>query len=447
MNQDSSSFVVDKPGYTEFRVVEAEIIKLGSTGDGLGIYEEKDKGKRVIVVPFTVPGDRVRAKIVKDTTYYSSADFVELLQPGEKRNDSLIKCKYFGKCAGCQLQMYSYEDQLSHKRRVIENAYKHLCNVDKTLIPEIGSTIGSPLQYSYRTKLTPHFDVPRNGLVPGVLPIGFTQKGRSFTIDIEECAIATPALNKEYSKERSRIKDNLHSFKRGATLLLRESSKSKDGTLESKTVCTDSKDVVNEFVNDYQFNYPAGDFFQCNSSVLPQVTEYVNVQLKLPIRNQKDGERTEADPPKYLVDAYCGSGLFSITCNDSVEKVIGVEISANSVKFASKNAELNGITNSNFILGDAAVIFKEIETPSNQTSMILDPPRKGCGSKFLDQLLAYLPKRIVYVSCNVHTQARDISYILNDPRGKDYEINSICGFDFFPQTYHVESVAVLTLKS
>ena len=128
-------------------------------------------------------------------------------------------------------------------------------------------------------------------------------------------------------------------------------------------------------------------------------------------------------------------------------KVIGVEVSADSVKFARHNAKLNNIKNSHFIVGKAEEIFKDIDTPSEQTSVILDPPRKGCDDVFLNQLSEYKPAKIVYISCNVHSQARDVEWFLNNTKnGELYKVESIKGFDFFPQTHHVESVVVLSMK-
>lgn len=148
--------------------------------------------------------------------------------------------------------------------------------------------------------------------------------------------------------------------------------------------------------------------------------------------------------PKYLVDAYCGSGLFTVACGQGLEKAIGVDIDESSIISARKNAFMNNIENATFVVGEAEAIFENIKFPGAETSLIIDPPRKGCGRVFLNQLLNFAPKRIVYVSCNVHTQARDIGYILKDPKGRGYTVDSIKGFDFFPQTHHVEGVAVLT---
>lgn len=138
---------------------------------------------------------------------------------------------------------------------------------------------------------------------------------------------------------------------------------------------------------------------------------------------------------------------FQLLAHQKVSKVIGVEISAESIKFAKINAIKNNISNAKFIVGKAEEIFASIDTPNDQTSVILDPPRKGCDDVFLNQLSDYNPAKIVYISCNVHSQARDIEWFINNTgNGHKYQVESIKGFDFFPQTHHVESVAVLTLK-
>lgn len=261
VNIVGTEFVVAMPlALPKFREEEIEISVLGSTGDGIGLLKNEDGSiENIVVVPFSIPGDVVRAKIVKTHQYHLQADFVRVVSPGPERNNSLIKCKYFSQCAGCQLQMLPYDSQLEHKRTVITRAYEHFCSgAPAGSIPTVGPTIGSPLEYGYRTKLTPHFDVPRNGHVPEVLPIGFTQKGRSFVLDIEDCPIATPAINEAYSKARKVIKDSKHQYKRGVTLMYRESVKENEETKEREIeIVEDSNATVTEFVNDFRFRYTA----------------------------------------------------------------------------------------------------------------------------------------------------------------------------------------------
>jgi tRNA (uracil-5-)-methyltransferase len=149
-----------------------------------------------------------------------------------------------------------------------------------------------------------------------------------------------------------------------------------------------------------------------------------------------------ADKPRFLVDAYCGSGLFSVTCNQGFESVLGIEISEDSVKYAALNATRNNVVNAKFVTGTAEMIFEVAKSSPDQTALIIDPPRKGCDEAFLEQLLKFNPRVVIYVSCNVHTQARDIDYILRSDEGR-YKVTAIRGFDLFPQTYHVESIATI----
>ncbi len=487
-----------------FSEVEVEISELSSTGDGLGLSSTLD---HVFVVPFTLPGDVVKAKTVSyhGEYCYTLTDFVQLIRAGEKRDDSLIKCPYFSRCSGCQFQMLPYADQLIHKRSIIVTAYQNFSNIIPELVPPVGDTIGSPLQYGYRTKLTPHFDGPpgslrrnRKGRFDGeerkgfdeVPPIGFMLKGTRKTMDIEDCPIGTDAVRSGMAKERDRVVAMLPTFKKGATLLLRESTsrvpdlgpdigvdglglyatrEEKDGRenpdaseeitmlpespaekpataygardspgyKEVKTCVTDSTAITTEFVDDFKFSNPAGAFFQNNNSILPTFTAYIRDHI-LP-RNNKDGSTSV----KYLIDAYCGSGLFTITLSSLFSSSIGIDIAGGSIAWAKKNAEQNRVPNASFITADAAAIFKEVTYPPDETVVIIDPSRKGCDDAFLQQLLRFGPIRVVYVSCNVHTQARDVGVLAQGTAESRYEIESLRGFDFFPQTSHVEGVAVL----
>jgi len=241
-------------------------------------------------------------------------------------------------------------------------------------------------------------------------------------------------------------------YKRGATLLLRDSLVRPD--TDSKTtaedtsgsihtlsedlerhVCiTDYQALVRERVGDFLFEYPAGSFFQNNNSVLEPLTAYV-----------REAVLATPSTPTHLVDAYCGSGLFSITLSPHFSRVTGVEISKESIEYARHNAKLNGIpeTKCTFRAGKAEAIFDSVKDfPADQTVIVIDPPRKGCDHAFLDQLIGFSPKTVVYVSCNVHTQARDVGIILKKTEGQ-YKLESLRGFDLFPQTSHVESVAIL----
>ncbi|KAF3164816.1 tRNA(m5U54)methyltransferase [Orbilia oligospora] len=437
----------------QFSQVELSISMLGSTGDGLAISHD---GTRVYVVPFSVPGDTVLVKVVKNFPSYSMTDLIEVINPSKNRDDDLVFCRYFGRCSGCQFQMLSGDYQLQHKQKVIAKAMQNFSNLDPSLIPSIGGVMPSPLLRGYRTKLTPHFDGPRRGGFKEGAPvpdIGFQLKGRSFVLDIEDCPIGTDAVRDGFKSQRTFVKENLHTFKRGATLLLREttertfSPETIDGRevirsyRDIKTCITDSKALVTEWIGRAKFISPAGSFFQNNNSILEKFTTFVQEQLVIPKLAGQDHSES------YLIDAYCGSGLFSICCGHGFNGIIGVDISSQSIESARKNAIENGIHNARFITGNAEAIFANINFPPELTSMVIDPPRKGCDELFLSQLLKLGPKRLVYISCNVHTMARDIGWIVQQGLGKDYHIDKIGGFDFFPQTHHVEGYAVLSKNS
>lgn len=434
---------IDRALPEKFSTVELTIHELGSNGEGLAYSAAKD---HIYVVPFTLPGEVVKAKIHAQFEDYSLTDFVEVVEPSEKRDNSLIKCRYFASCGGCQFQMLPYPEQLVFKQRVIEKAYENFSGLDPAVIPEIGPTWGSPLQYNYRTKLTPHFNVPRGGLPEGFKPpVGFQKKGQRLVIDIEDCPIGTPAVKEGLVQQRKLVLDTIHQYKRGATILLRESTirrpkecgvTDRSEEYDEERICvTDNNATITEYVGKFKFLSLANAFFQNNNSILDEFTSFVRNNLHNPVSvvAEPSNSPTIVPTPKYLVDAYCGSGLFSITCGSTFDRVIGVDVSTESIVFASKNAELNGIKNASFIEGNAERIFEKIDFPGSETSVIIDPPRKGSDRAFLDQLLDLAPRRIVYISCNVHTQARDLGYLLNHTKGVGYKINSIRGFDFFPQ--------------
>lgn len=449
---------------------EVDVLALSSTGDGLSM---RPGSSQVYVTPFVVPGDKARVKVYRHhlDDKHTVADFVSIVTPSPDRDDSKINCKYFSKCGGCQFQMLGYDKQLELKKTVLEKAYQNFSDLPQELIPVIGDTIGSPLQFGYRTKLTPHFDAPpgafkrrgkgnNNATYESCPDIGFMLKGKRKTMDIEECPIGTPAVNIGMKNERERMKKEFSTYKRGATLLLRENTKrlSKDDpeapkepsqvpsdqymdqddkNVDLKSCITNHKATTTEYIDDYIFTNPAGSFFQNNNSILPKFTSYIRDHILPP---------SDSSSIKYLIDAYSGSGLFTITLSKVFQHSTGIDVAADSIACARENASRNGLGKDRctFIAADAGELFKSVSYDANETVVVLDPPRKGCDGSFLAQLRRFGPKRVVYVSCNVHTQARDVGVLVRgEGEGRRYEIESLVGFDFFPQTGHVEGVAIL----
>ncbi|KAI5860411.1 S-adenosyl-L-methionine-dependent methyltransferase [Durotheca rogersii] len=512
----------------EGSVIEVHVVELSSTGDGLALQEGS---KRIYAVGFVVPGDTVKVKVFRhfQEEKYTIADFISVVNPSPLRDDERIRCKHFATCSGCQFQMLDYNDQLRLKKRIVERAFRNFSQLPPELVPAVQDTIGSPLQYGYRTKLTPHFDGPPNWRqgVPfkACPPIGFMRKGTRTTVDIEDCPIGTDVVRLGMRRERARMAAEYSNYIRGATLLLRETTKripkpgfeniikagiedepplSPRSKRESavavaresppddtdlvivdtneytdlKTCITDNNAISTEYVGPYVFHNPAGFFFQNNNSILPTFTDYVRQHIfppppstptttstKDPLSSPSSSPASPDSPIEFLIDAYSGSGLFTITLSSVLRGgSVGVDIAPASIAFGVRNARANGLApgRARFVAADAHTLFTpelRAACPPDRSVVVVDPPRKGCDDAFLGQLLAFGPRRVVYVSCNVHTQARDVGVLVRgeQPRDADddaaaaatgrppvrYAIESLRGFDFFPQTGHVEGVAVL----
>ena len=397
------NFVPEPFGYHQ--ELELTIDTLTNLGVGLGRIDEW-----VVMVPFSLPDGRVRARIFRNHKNYSDADLLEVITPSPERVEP--GCALFGQCGGCQYQHLAYSAQLDWKHSQVTELMQRMAGIEHP----VEAVHGSPEAYGYRSKLTPHFQKPGKGKD---VPIGFLRYGqRNSIIDVPQCPIATDAINAALPEERRKIKSGERKFKKGGTLMLRH-------TLEGVT--NNHQEIVSERVGGLIFQFLAGDFFQNNPFILPAFLEYGVKQA------------AGAGVPN-LVDAYCGSGAFALTGAKHFERVLGVEINASAVRWANTNAKVNRIENAQFRVGEAEAIFAHIDFPGDSAAVIIDPPRAGCDEKFLQQLLELAPRRIVYVSCEPSTQARDLQFLL----GRDtYRVSRIQPFDLFPQTRHIENVVTL----
>lgn len=393
--------------------LELEIENLSNLGQGVARFGTENW---VVFVPFSLPGERVRARIYRNHQSYSEADLIAVLTPSRDRVTP--PCPQFGSCGGCQYQHLSYPEQLAWKRDQVADLLHRTAQI-KDLPVE--PPIPSPLEFGYRSKITPHYQKPNK---EGIRNIGFlATASRSRIVDIPSCPIASAAINASLPRVRDAARAQAGKRKKGATLLLRDSQ---------GTILTSSQAVAEEQVGNLHFSFLAGDFFQNNPSILPEFTSYVAHEASM------GGLR-------FLVDAYSGSGLFSLTCASSFEQVYGVEISETSADWARLNARQNGIENATFLAASAETIFAGLEVSASETAILIDPPRKGCSPEFLEQLLSFGPARVVYVSCNPATQARDLVTLTTSTGG--YRPTRCQPFDLFPQTRHLECVVTLEKKS
>ncbi len=404
--------------------IELEIATLTNLGVGLGRVPLRDPAtgeetQWVIMVPFALPGERVRVRAFRNHKNFTEADLLEVLTPSPHR--VAAPCPLFARCGGCQYQNFTYTEQLAWKRRQVEELLKYMAGLEFPVAP----VIGSPKEYGYRSKITPHFNPPRN-VEPGAplneknFPIGFLRQGTRFDLlDVPQCPIATDAINQKLPEVRAKTRARAAAgeFKRAATLLLRHAQEG---------VITEYDAVIHEQVGDLKLHFLARDFFQNNPFILPAFTSYVRQQAA-------------ASGARFLVDAYCGSGLFALTAAPAFEKVAGVELSATSIAFARENATANNIANATFLAGDASAIFAGLTFPPRDTVIVIDPPRKGCDENFLNQLFAFGPRAVVYVSCDPATQMRDLKHFT----ARGYTLSAVQPFDLFPQTRHLECVVTL----
>ncbi|MEQ9824068.1 MAG: class I SAM-dependent RNA methyltransferase [Puniceicoccaceae bacterium] len=388
--------------------LELHISSMTNLGMGIGKWNDW-----VVMVPFVIPGERVRARIFRNHKNYSEADLLEVIDPSPDRTQP--GCSYFGSCGGCQYQHLTYPAQLEIKRQHVAETLTKIAGIDTA----IALPIHSEHAFHYRSKITPHHNKPRQGELGAM---GFLKVGqRNQIVDIERCVIATEAINAELTVQRSERQALARKgrMKKGATLLLRD-------VMEG--VITDPKKVVTERVGPRIFQFKAGDFFQNNPFVLPKMVDYVIDQAK------------QTGQP-YLIDAYCGSGLFSICASHAFERCIGIEISESAIQWARANAALNQLKNCRFQVGDAKDIFESVDLPPAQCVLLIDPPRKGCDADFLDQVSRFKPGRMVYVSCDPATQARDLKRLLE----MGYQVEQVQPVDLFPQTRHIENIVTLSL--
>lgn len=401
MNQEPRGF--NPHPYPYHHILELVISDITNLGLGLG----RDEGW-VVQVPFCWPGEKVKVRIFRNHSNYSQADLLEVLIPSPDRTSP--KCQLYGTCGGCQYQGASYEAQLRWKQQQVENSLVRLGGISVSVNP----VVPSPKSYGYRSKLTPHY---QGGRKDKELTIGFLKQGsRKMLIDVTHCPIATDQINENLPLARQELKKAPRK-KRGGTLLLRE-------VLEG--VATDPRQFVSEKVGELIFHFKAGEFFQNNPYILPQLVRYVV--------EQADGENHSL-----LVDAYCGGGLFALSAASQFEQIVGIEISREGFEGARTNAQINNIKNAQFFLGDASSIFEEIKGFSGQSALVIDPPRRGCDPDFLRQAIDFFPNRIVYVSCEPSTQARDAQVLIK----AGYQALDAQPFDLFPQTRHVENVLTL----
>jgi len=381
-------------------IIKTSIKAVAFGGNGVGRVDDM-----VVFIPFTATGDTVEAKIVEVKRNYCIGEIVEIITPSPDRVEPV--CPYFSTCGGCQYQHISYPAQMEIKERQVTESFER---IGKIASPPVRPIIPSPQAFNYRGKA--EFHCIRDA--DGQMNLGFMDTVGDKLIDIEKCDIVDASINSEYQKVREMLVSGRIPL-RNRYILWSDNPYPPEKYI-TRTV--DEKEVL--VAND--------GFFQGNIYLVETLIERV-IEMCDP---------KESDS---VLDCFCGSGLFSLFIAPRVSKVSGMEISGTAVHCATLNTKKYGITNTRFYRGNVENTLGRFIKEKNRADIVLiDPPRTGCTKKTLARIDALKPHKIVYISCNPATQARDIRYLA----GRGFTLETLQPVDMFPQTKHIEVIASLT---
>jgi 23S rRNA (uracil1939-C5)-methyltransferase len=453
-----------KPPVQKGQIIECEIHGFGHSGTGVGRYEGF-----AVFIGGALPGERVKIRITKVKKTFAEGELLEVLTAHPERIEPI--CPHFDSCGGCQLQHISYTEELNLKQQQVVDQLERIGLLTDVTIHSVK---GMENPWSYRNKVQIPF-----ATVEGKVVAGFYQLGTHQVVDMEICFIQNE-LHTELTKKIKAMVEALHIPIYNETthtgvlrhVLLRqgvhtdelmvvlvtngEKLQGKDPLIaelrRSFPVITSIQQNINtartnvilgkenrllwgmpviyDTIGNIQFAISPHSFFQVN----PVQTEILYEQVKT--YANLSGSET-------VIDAYCGIGSISLYLADKARRVYGMEIVPAAIEDAKQNAALNKIKNAHFELGKAEEILPKWQKEGTHADVIVvDPPRKGCDEAFLEAAAKIQPERIVYVSCNPATFARDAKYLSEH----GYHLQEVQPVDMFPQTSHVELVGLFTLQ-
>ena len=379
---------------------EVEVERILPGGVGLA-----HAGGKTVFVSLAAPGDRVRVRIDRQQGELLFASIVEIITPSPERVEP--PCPYFGRCGGCDFQQLTYEAQLAAKAGIIRDCLHRIARLEN--IPEIVVT-PSPNNWRYRMRATWQIDQE-------IRAIGYYERGSRRVCDVVDCAVLKPELQETLERVRA---TGWREFPRDLKHL--DGVVGENGVSLSPSFAEFQTSELTLTVRGEVYQYNADAFFQINPSLLGSLVENA-------IGDASGGT---------VLDLYCGVGLFTLPLARQFQKVIGVEANATATRFARRNLQLAGLRNANVITATVTDWFRS--RPAGPVDFVLlDPPRAGAESAVIKGILNLQPRAISYVSCDPATLARDLRKLI----GGGHVIESIAGFDLFPQTHHVETVVRL----
>ena len=431
---------------------EIEIGGLGTSGEGVGKFEDF-----TIFVEGALPTEKILAEIVEVKKNYAVGRLIKILRESSERVKPF--CPIYESCGGCQLQHLSYSAQLKWKRQQVVDAVERIGKIHGV---EIFDTIGMKNPLRYRNKM--QFPVGKN------LAVGCYARGSHKIIDTDSCLIqkeladkvltAVKKILKKFNvspydedshkgilrhvmsrvglngelmivlvtatknlpNEKSIVKSIRSEVPEVSTIQQNIQTFHNNVILGRETKILFGKPTIKDKIGGLEFNISARSFFQVNTT-----------QAEILYKTAKNF--AELTGKEILIDAYCGTGTIGLFMAKNAYKIFGIEIVREAIDDAKKNARENKIRNAEFIVGDVVKVLPRLETYAD--IVVVDPPRAGCDKKVLETFAAMKPARIVYVSCNPATLARDLA-ILSE---LGYSTKKIQPLDMFPFSSHVEAVA------
>lgn len=426
------------------QIISLKIHGLGSGGEGVGYHDGY-----AVFVDGALPGEEVKVQLIKCQKRHGQGKLLSLLNSSPDRVEPV--CPLFGKCGGCQLMHLRYEKQLEMKRQRVIDALSRIAKISC----EVAPCLSSPSALAYRNKIQLPVKEKKLGLYAASshdlveiekcyihCPMGeeIYQKIKGI-IELSEIALrhvliksavntgeALVILVTDYGVEIHELAQKImraHPQIKGVVQNVHEGP---ENVILGKTYqVLAGQGYVQEKLSHLLFKISPASFFQVNPSQAERLYAKALEMAGL------TGKET-------VLDAYCGVGALSLFFAKSAKKVIGIEVVPQAIEDAKENAKQNGIENVTFICQPAE---KWTETVKGVDVVLVNPPRKGCELSFLKKMVSLTPKRIIYISCDPATLARDLGCLSN----LGYKIDEVQPFDLFPQTAHVESVVRLSITA
>jgi 23S rRNA (uracil1939-C5)-methyltransferase len=379
------------------------LVSWGRLGEAIAHYQDRE-----VFVFGGIPGERVIAEVLRVHRKYIAARVVQLLEASTDRVEP--PCPYYGECTGCQWQHLVYDAQLAAKHAKVIDALERVGGFSS---PNVMPVLPSSKQYGYRNHA--RFTVGAEGA------LGFVNRETRWFVRVDNCMLMHEGINRLLAQLQGKCGETTQ-------LAIRAGEETRDYLVQpplkspAVTVPTGQKHYV-ESVDGHSFRVASPSFFQVNVHQATQLAQAVRRALGL-------------KGPELLLDAYTGVGTFAVLLAPYVRKVIAVEESTAAVADARENAQ--GLDNVEFVLGKTEEVLAQLE--ENPDIVVLDPPRAGCQPEALRSLIRLAPARVVYVSCDPETLARDLKLLCDG----NFTLGRVEPLDMFPQTHHVECVAVLT---